>query len=84
MCASRTQVRAPSESEMKTVPTSCPPSPSGPASPVTPTPISAPVMARTRSAYDSAAIARFARENFSPAAIVRELEKIYGEIVPIT
>ena len=41
-------------------------------------------MARTRSAYDSAAIARFARENFSPAAIARELEKIYGEIVPKT
>lgn len=41
-------------------------------------------MIRARSGYDSAAIARFARENFSPAAIAGELEAVYAEICPRT
>ena len=38
-------------------------------------------MIRTRDSYDSAAIARFARDRFSPAAVAGELEAVYRQIV---
>ena len=38
-------------------------------------------MIRTRESYDSAAIARFARDRFSPAAVAGELEAVYRQIV---
>ncbi|MBQ3275874.1 MAG: glycosyltransferase [Oscillospiraceae bacterium] len=39
-------------------------------------------MIRTRDRYDSDAIARFARDSFSPGAVAAELERIYREICP--